>query len=653
MSLTGQNITKIPDSLHLSELCEVCSGKDDEDLYIVFNALYRIIIGEVFQAAPDKSSEENDLNSLSMNSSQQKQQDFQTSQEKLQIFRKAATQQTLIDIISSPRFDLLLREIFKSKYSRVQDTSCKHRELAMKFIRNFNLKNDESSEATKKRAFENIEKLDVLYNKVKQLKTEIESYHSEIDELPNRIVKKLLPNHPHIVHKKSHATNEEEENSDDQSSDDVFDPFVTKKTVITNNEKDVQSGASTTQSSESGSNSGSNCSNYDKTNDANQTDKQGQKPKKSKAATFKSKLPKKATDVLKNWFLNNIQNPYPSHEAKETLSKMTSLTRKQIQNWFTNSRKRFLEPLKKKIEAQKQNNKDGILTTEAAQAIFSPDGSQSQAELNEQAGISIGQELNQLKQNPIIPQVQPAQLRTTQAIPFVPTAIPTVTDETLKNSIGIQKLAPQVSPQIQPMIYSGAIPTNVNPGSNFVVVPWVMTQPVYSYRPTTYPNVFPINSPQFISLPQNNYLPTNLPIVDNIPFMNNPYVFQSPQPNVIDMNGIMKQQQQQQQQQQFPQFSQQTIPSTFNTVNNNVYNNVSHQGSANQPIFMGQDRQQFIGRLPQYGNQTADKTLYNVIPEGFQKPNSGMYHPRPEINEANLQGTKFIHKNPFPDSNLN
>jgi len=127
----GQNITKIPDSLHLSELCEVCSGKDDEDLYIVFNALYRIIIGEVFQAAPDKSSEENDLNSLSMNSSQQKQQDFQTSQEKLQIFRKAATQQTLIDIISSPRFDLLLREIFKSKYSRVQDTSCKHRELAM------------------------------------------------------------------------------------------------------------------------------------------------------------------------------------------------------------------------------------------------------------------------------------------------------------------------------------------------------------------------------------------------------------------------------------------------------------------------------------------------------------------------------------------
>lgn len=59
----------------------------------------------------------------------------------------------------------------------------------------------------------------------------------------------------------------------------------------------------------------------------------------SKDASFKTKLPKKATDVLKSWFLNNIQNPYPSHDAKEVLSKMTGLSKKQIQNWFTNSRK--------------------------------------------------------------------------------------------------------------------------------------------------------------------------------------------------------------------------------------------------------------------------------------------------------------------------
>lgn len=63
------------------------------------------------------------------------------------------------------------------------------------------------------------------------------------------------------------------------------------------------------------------------------------KMKKNRNTSYKSKLPKKSTDILKNWFLQHIQNPYPCHEAKETLSKLTSLSRKQIQNWFTNTRK--------------------------------------------------------------------------------------------------------------------------------------------------------------------------------------------------------------------------------------------------------------------------------------------------------------------------
>ena len=53
----------------------------------------------------------------------------------------------------------------------------------------------------------------------------------------------------------------------------------------------------------------------------------------------KSKLPKKATDILKTWFLNNIDHPYPTVETKEMLCKATGLNKKQIQNWFTNSRK--------------------------------------------------------------------------------------------------------------------------------------------------------------------------------------------------------------------------------------------------------------------------------------------------------------------------
>ncbi len=93
------------------------------------------------------------------------------------------------------------------------------------------------------------------------------------------------------------------------------------------------------------SSSGSNGTNEGNRNSERSTDAASsmqyrhESRKQSKSPTFKSKLPKKATDVLKTWFLNHIQNPYPSHEAKETLSKLTGLSKKQIQNWFTNSRK--------------------------------------------------------------------------------------------------------------------------------------------------------------------------------------------------------------------------------------------------------------------------------------------------------------------------
>lgn len=53
----------------------------------------------------------------------------------------------------------------------------------------------------------------------------------------------------------------------------------------------------------------------------------------------KTRLPKRATNILKAWFLNNIENPYPTTEMKEKLCQETGLNKKQIQNWFTNSRK--------------------------------------------------------------------------------------------------------------------------------------------------------------------------------------------------------------------------------------------------------------------------------------------------------------------------
>ena len=130
--LLAQNPALINDSLlNQGELCEVCFEKDDEDLYIVFNALYRVAVGEVFQQGSENMIDDFDLNPMSMYSNQRREEEFKANQEKLQLFRSKVSTQTLLELISSPRFDLLLREIFKSKYNRVQDTNCKHKELAM------------------------------------------------------------------------------------------------------------------------------------------------------------------------------------------------------------------------------------------------------------------------------------------------------------------------------------------------------------------------------------------------------------------------------------------------------------------------------------------------------------------------------------------
>ena len=48
---------------------------------------------------------------------------------------------------------------------------------------------------------------------------------------------------------------------------------------------------------------------------------------------------KRAVTILKSWLHEHLHNPYPTHKEKELLSKESGLSKKQIQNWFTNARK--------------------------------------------------------------------------------------------------------------------------------------------------------------------------------------------------------------------------------------------------------------------------------------------------------------------------
>ncbi|TNV83930.1 hypothetical protein FGO68_gene6599 [Halteria grandinella] len=67
-----------------------------------------------------------------------------------------------------------------------------------------------------------------------------------------------------------------------------------------------------------------------------------------------AKHSKQATSVLKRWLVDHLQNPYLKPHEKTQLAQASGLTKKQVQNWFTNIRKRLIVPMMQKY----QNKKD-------------------------------------------------------------------------------------------------------------------------------------------------------------------------------------------------------------------------------------------------------------------------------------------------------
>lgn len=62
---------------------------------------------------------------------------------------------------------------------------------------------------------------------------------------------------------------------------------------------------------------------------------------------------KQATQVLNDYFLAHINNPYPSEEVKEELARQCQITVSQVSNWFGNKRIRY-----KKNMAKVQEERD-------------------------------------------------------------------------------------------------------------------------------------------------------------------------------------------------------------------------------------------------------------------------------------------------------
>lgn len=66
-----------------------------------------------------------------------------------------------------------------------------------------------------------------------------------------------------------------------------------------------------------------------------------------------NELPTDATAILKTWLFEHVDAPYPSDDEKADLMDRTGLTLTQVNNWFSNARRRTL---KKKTFARPTKN---------------------------------------------------------------------------------------------------------------------------------------------------------------------------------------------------------------------------------------------------------------------------------------------------------
>jgi len=56
----------------------------------------------------------------------------------------------------------------------------------------------------------------------------------------------------------------------------------------------------------------------------------------------RSRLPPNSVAIFRNWLFNHLDSPYPSEDEKEELALKAGLRITQVNNWFTNARRRIL-----------------------------------------------------------------------------------------------------------------------------------------------------------------------------------------------------------------------------------------------------------------------------------------------------------------------
>jgi hypothetical protein len=109
------------------------------------------------------------------------------------------------------------------------------------------------------------------------------------------------------------------------------------------NSKNKNQQSSSNNSNEIDSNSGSN----------SDLKKEG-KSAVSETRKGGKKLPRYASNMLKEWFCDHIDDPYPTKEEKIMLASKTNLSLRQITNWFVNHRGRKWKEKKRRKKFSSQ-----------------------------------------------------------------------------------------------------------------------------------------------------------------------------------------------------------------------------------------------------------------------------------------------------------
>uniref|UniRef100_A0A8R1DJ88 Homeobox domain-containing protein n=1 Tax=Caenorhabditis japonica TaxID=281687 RepID=A0A8R1DJ88_CAEJA len=69
---------------------------------------------------------------------------------------------------------------------------------------------------------------------------------------------------------------------------------------------------------------------------------------------------KSSTEILNEYFIKNIEHPYPSEEVKQILAAQCKISVAQVSNWFGNKRIRYKKTVAKEKEARHEVQKNAV-----------------------------------------------------------------------------------------------------------------------------------------------------------------------------------------------------------------------------------------------------------------------------------------------------